>query len=80
VEPDEVVARRDMLVNFTDEVLEDGSGRGAVRRHPPQGRGVACSGLPLRTGRLTRRALFDPASAPLACSVPASADQRLALR
>ncbi len=24
--PDEVVARRDMLVNFTDEVLEDGSG------------------------------------------------------
>ena len=26
VEPDEVVARRDMLVNFTDEVLEDGSG------------------------------------------------------
>ncbi|AVK16171.1 hypothetical protein CSB90_3834 [Pseudomonas aeruginosa] len=47
-----------------------GSGRGAVRRHPPQGRGVACSGLPLRTGRLTRRALFDPASAPLACSVP----------
>lgn len=26
MEPDEVVARRDMLVNFTDEVLEDGSG------------------------------------------------------